>query len=205
VTFQSCRGVRGGGFLPPGLAAGLHAKSGVVQLGRDACGSSANVRHPPPRQVHMAWPFVLVRPPGATPAGHRPWRGGVRAFGVRCFAGKLRSPACPSGGGDPVTMAGARGFLLAKGANGPSTPISFPGAPRTIALGINDQGQVVGTYENTAAAPPSPQPTSTPPTGRMSEHRWPPDRARPELARSGARSTRPARLLPILAGKPSAG
>jgi hypothetical protein len=129
--------------LPPlGLAAGLLAKSGVVQLGRDAWRSSANVRRPPPRQVHMAQPFVLDGPPGA---------------------------------------------------------------PRTIALGINDQGQVVGTYENTAAAPPSPQPTSTPPTGRMSEHRWPPDRARPELARSGARSTRPARLLPILAGKPSAG
>jgi hypothetical protein len=94
-------------------------------------------------------------------------RGGVRAFGACCFAGKLRSPACPSGGGGPVTVAGARGFLLAKGANGPSTPISFPGAPRTIATGINDQGQVVGAYENTAAAP-SPQPTGTPPMGRMS-------------------------------------
>jgi hypothetical protein len=64
-------------------------------------------------------------------------------------------------------MAGARGFLLAKGANGPDTPISFPGAPRTIATGINDQGQVVGAYENIAAAP-SPQPTGTPPMGRTS-------------------------------------
>jgi probable HAF family extracellular repeat protein len=59
---------------------------------------------------------------------------------------------------DPVTMAGARGFLLAKGARGPATPISFPGAPGTIATGINDQGQIVGFYENPNAAP-SRQPT----------------------------------------------
>ena len=67
---------------------------------------------------------------------------------------------------DPVTMAGARGFLLAKGARGSATPISFPGAPRTIATGINDQGQIVGFYENPAALP-SPQSTSTPPVGGM--------------------------------------
>jgi probable HAF family extracellular repeat protein len=52
---------------------------------------------------------------------------------------------------DPVTLAGARGFLLAKGARGPATPVSFPGAPRTIATGINDQGQIVGFYENAMA------------------------------------------------------
>jgi hypothetical protein len=59
---------------------------------------------------------------------------------------------------DPVTMAGARGFLLAEGARGPATPISFPGAPRTIATGVNDQGQIVGFYEN-PDVPPSRQPT----------------------------------------------
>jgi uncharacterized membrane protein len=59
---------------------------------------------------------------------------------------------------DPVTMAGARGFLLAMGARGPATPISFPGAPGTISTGINDQGQIVGFYENPNAAP-SRQPT----------------------------------------------
>jgi hypothetical protein len=66
---------------------------------------------------------------------------------------------------DPVTMAGARGFLLAKGARGPATPVSFPGASRTIATGINDQGQIVGFYENPAA--PSPQRAGAPPLGRM--------------------------------------
>jgi probable HAF family extracellular repeat protein len=65
---------------------------------------------------------------------------------------------------DPVTLAGARGFLLPKGARGPATPISLPGAPRTIATGINDQGQIVGFYENPDVAAPS---SSAPPMGRM--------------------------------------
>jgi hypothetical protein len=67
---------------------------------------------------------------------------------------------------DPVTMAGARGFLLAKGARGPAAPISFPGAPRTIAAGINDQGQIVGFYEN-PNVPPSRQPTGGQPRPGM--------------------------------------
>ena len=45
------------------------------------------------------------------------------------------------------------GFLLAKGVEGPFTPIDFPGAPRTVAFGINDRGQIVGVYENPDAAP----------------------------------------------------
>jgi hypothetical protein len=51
------------------------------------------------------------------------------------------------------------GFLLAKGSSGPFTPIDFPGAPNTVAFGINDRGQIVGVYENPDAAPdgqPSP-------------------------------------------------
>ena len=40
------------------------------------------------------------------------------------------------------------GFLLAKGPLGPFTPIDFPGAPNTVAFGINDRGQIVGVYEN---------------------------------------------------------
>jgi probable HAF family extracellular repeat protein len=63
-------------------------------------------------------------------------------------------------------LAGARGFLLAKGATGPFTPVGFPGAPRSVANGLNDRGQIVGRYENTAARP-GPQPTGTPPMGRM--------------------------------------
>jgi probable HAF family extracellular repeat protein len=63
-------------------------------------------------------------------------------------------------------LAGARGFLLAKGTGGPFTPIDVPGAPRTIAYGLNDAGAIVGQYENTPATP-SPQPTGIQPTGRM--------------------------------------
>jgi hypothetical protein len=50
-------------------------------------------------------------------------------------------------------LGGARGFLLARGARGPFTWIDFPGAPRTQVGGINDQGTIVGRYENPAAAP----------------------------------------------------
>lgn len=42
----------------------------------------------------------------------------------------------------------AHGFVLAKGIDGPFTPVDVPGALRTIALGINDRGQIVGQYEN---------------------------------------------------------
>jgi probable HAF family extracellular repeat protein len=45
-------------------------------------------------------------------------------------------------------LAGARGFLLARGAGGPFTPIQFPGAPQTFAFGLNDRGQLVGAYVN---------------------------------------------------------
>jgi hypothetical protein len=49
--------------------------------------------------------------------------------------------------------------LLAKGVNGPFTPIDFPNAPVTGATDINDHGQIVGFYVNPDAAPdrqPSP-------------------------------------------------
>jgi hypothetical protein len=48
-------------------------------------------------QVHTAQPFALDGLPGTTPAGHPPWSGGGRAFGACCFAGRLRSPAPPTG------------------------------------------------------------------------------------------------------------
>jgi uncharacterized membrane protein len=59
----------------------------------------------------------------------------------------------------------ARGFLLARGVNGPFTPVRFPGAPSTLAIGLNDAGTITGTYNNPDAAP-SP-PSSAPPMGRM--------------------------------------
>jgi hypothetical protein len=50
-------------------------------------------------------------------------------------------------------FAGARGFVLRDGVDGPFTEIAFPGAPRTIATGIDDQGRIVGVYENPGAEP----------------------------------------------------
>jgi uncharacterized membrane protein len=47
-----------------------------------------------------------------------------------------------------LDLTGARGFLLAKGVRGPFTPVSVPAAPRTIANGLNNHGQVVGVYED---------------------------------------------------------
>jgi uncharacterized membrane protein len=52
---------------------------------------------------------------------------------------------------DPET--GAHGFLLAKGVEGPFTPIDFPDAPVTGATDINDRGQIVGFYVNPDATP----------------------------------------------------
>jgi hypothetical protein len=56
-----------------------------------------------------------------------------------------------------LDLTGARGFLLAKGAKGPLTPIDVPGTPRNLVFGLNDRRQLVGTYENTDA------PTNPPP------------------------------------------
>jgi hypothetical protein len=47
----------------------------------------------------------------------------------------------------------AHGFVLPEGVGGRSRRIDFPGAPRTVAFGINDRGQIVGAYERPAPAP----------------------------------------------------
>ena len=64
-------------------------------------------------------------------------------------------------------LAGARGFLLAKGVKGPFTPIDVPGAPRNVVFGLSDRGSLVGVYENTAATPNS-QLAGMQPLGPMS-------------------------------------
>jgi hypothetical protein len=46
------------------------------------------------------------------------------------------------------TASNLHGFALLKGVKGPVTRVDFPGAPQTVALGINDRGQVVGAYLN---------------------------------------------------------
>jgi probable HAF family extracellular repeat protein len=51
------------------------------------------------------------------------------------------------------SLAGARGYVLRDGVDGPFTEIAFPGAPRTLATGIDDRGRIVGLYENPNAAP----------------------------------------------------
>ena len=53
------------------------------------------------------------------------------------------------------------GFLLAKGVKGPFTPIDVPGAPRNLVFGLNDHGQLVGTYENLDAMPMAPSSSPT--------------------------------------------
>ena len=53
-----------------------------------------------------------------------------------------------------------------QGRQGPFTPISVPGAPDTLAFGLNDRGQITGTYNNPNAAPSPPPATGTPPMGR---------------------------------------
>ena len=45
-------------------------------------------------------------------------------------------------------FAGARGFVLREGVGGQFEEVRFPGAPRTIATGIDDRGRIVGIYEN---------------------------------------------------------
>jgi probable HAF family extracellular repeat protein len=52
-----------------------------------------------------------------------------------------------AGGPDGIT---ASGFL---DDNGLFTPIQFPGAADTTALGINDSGEIVGTYADSAGVP----------------------------------------------------
>jgi uncharacterized membrane protein len=48
---------------------------------------------------------------------------------------------------DLATLAGARGFLLARGVTGPFTTVDVPGASRDAVSGLNDRGQLVGYYE----------------------------------------------------------
>jgi probable HAF family extracellular repeat protein len=50
-------------------------------------------------------------------------------------------------------FAGARGFVLRAGAGGPFEEVRFPGAPRTLATGIDDHGRIVGIYENPNPTP----------------------------------------------------
>jgi hypothetical protein len=62
--------------------------------------------------------------------------------------------------------------VLRDGIEGPFTEVRFPGAPRTIATGIDDRGRTVGVYENpdfqSPTATPRPRPDRMPPMGRTS-------------------------------------
>jgi probable HAF family extracellular repeat protein len=45
-----------------------------------------------------------------------------------------------------TALINVRGFVLRRGADGPLTPIDFPGAVETVATDINDAGTIVGVY-----------------------------------------------------------
>jgi probable HAF family extracellular repeat protein len=77
--------------------------------------------------------------------------------------GQLRTDVTVPPADDP----GTGGFLLAKGAKGPFTRVGFPGAPKSIATGLNDRGQIVGNYQNPNPTP-SRQRDGMPPMSRMS-------------------------------------
>jgi hypothetical protein len=69
-------GAGGRTLPPPGVLATWLAPRLVVQTGRDARRSSANVRLPATAQVEAVQPFALDGLPGTTPAGHPSWSGG---------------------------------------------------------------------------------------------------------------------------------
>jgi hypothetical protein len=48
------------------------------------------------------------------------------------------------------------GYLLRNGIRGPYTTIDFPGAPATLAIGLNNGGDIVGAYQNPDVAPAAP-------------------------------------------------
>jgi hypothetical protein len=63
---------------------------------------------------------------------------------------------------EPDLRTGARGFLLARGVDGPLTRIDVPGAAATGVTDIDDRGRMVGLYDNrgtTSGAPDGPAAT----------------------------------------------
>jgi hypothetical protein len=109
------------GMSPPGVPATGIAPRPVVQPGRDARRSSANVRHPATAQVQRCSHSRLTACPAPRPPATVGGRRG-RAFGAWCFAGKLRRPASPT---RAMALPGpARGLDLY--VNGTSSPTSFP-------------------------------------------------------------------------------
>jgi hypothetical protein len=86
------------------------------------------------------------------PASGATWARGINNRGQ--VAGFTLSPS------DTDPLAGGRGFVLAKGVNGPFTPVDVPGAPRNLVFGLNDLGQIVGVYENIAGTPTPTEPST---------------------------------------------
>jgi hypothetical protein len=68
-------------------------------------------------------------------------------------AGAGLSPTSPANDFSTCPRSPVPGFLLAKGVEGPFTPIEVPGAPRNLVYGLNDRNALVGVYENTESAP----------------------------------------------------
>jgi probable HAF family extracellular repeat protein len=82
---------------------------------------------------------------------------------------------------DDAGLTGARGILLADGVDGAATPIEVPEADGSVALGINDQGHVVGLHgiaDETSDAPDAPYGSGQTPPPAMQPPEMPagPDR-----------------------------
>jgi probable HAF family extracellular repeat protein len=61
-------------------------------------------------------------------------------------------------------LAGARAFVMRRGVEGRFTELTYPGAPRTLAMGIDDRGRIVGIYENPNVVPGAQRSRVRPPT-----------------------------------------
>jgi len=90
-----CRG--GGPFLPPGVLATGIARAPVVQTGQRCPAVKRECPAPATAQTQAVKPFVLDGLPAPRSPATRRGRVVGRAFGACCFAGKLRSPAPPTG------------------------------------------------------------------------------------------------------------
>jgi hypothetical protein len=133
VTVRSCRGGGSGGrrLPPPGVLATWIARGGVVQLGRDARRSSANVRHPPPcRSTRRSHSRLTACPAPRPPATHR---GRVVDAPSARAASLASSAALPRPPVDPRNRPSFRASTPTS--MGTSTPTSFPTRWGCVPLG----------------------------------------------------------------------
>jgi hypothetical protein len=151
------RGGRGEDSSSPRPAGCLLAGGKVVQFGRDARRSSANVRLPAAAQASTAQPFVLDRLPGTRPAaGHGRWR--VRDAPSARAASLASSAALPVPARVPPWPRPSTPTLVGTLVPTPATRVP----PRRLAA-----GSPLVMPPRGASRPQKPRPTS-PPQGEWS-------------------------------------